>query len=403
MTVFRAVGLYPSYLSDPTFVGQLSFYGGPRDFVEQTIHAAEFKLFQVKNGDMKFGTPVVVPSFQAAYPDYTMAATISNLFFMNVLFSANVMETRDGKVSVFPVTVFTTEEAKKSGKGGFPCMVVHAAHFKTLIWRVYSATRKLVGNSVLTTQLAPYLCKYDSFLDEVFVTLSGFDVYNHNHQKPESGFMLLPAHWLDVMKHFFVEDGSTLRDIGVIFRQVYANIALLEGKFDDTFRCIWLGEERSANVMSMIKLPSLDHTFGMARLRAVDGKVRIGRNGMLWNLDKAGKKNELSQYNNESFAYGVQCWNTQLASLNTAYTFFTDQMVYEVSHQSGLLVLDTETPVLLREACLRRGICNDAEKGIINNHIRSDRHRITMKYGKTFIINYFGDQVQVFKKKHKEE
>jgi hypothetical protein len=401
--VFRVVFRYPSYLSDPIKVGQLSIYTCNPGFVQRTIQSAEAKLNQVLDGTQVFGKPIVISSFQRPTNlDYVLAATAPNLFFMTVLFSANVMDTRHGKVSVFPVTVFTTESAKQSGKTGYPCLAVHAGHFKKLMWRVYSGTKKLIGNSVLMDQLTPYSCPYNVAEDAPLITFSGFEPYNQTSQKKEGGFILLPAHWLDVIKHFFVTPEFTIRDIGDIFRQVYANIEDLRGKFDNMFRVIWAGEERSANVMDTLKLPSNKHVFSMARARAVSGETRIGGTGMYWFLDPLSSKDALAHYDKvSSFAYGVQCWREQLQYLNSAYAFFTGETPIATSHHYGLLQLDDTLPVRNRDQCLLKGIPNDTGEGTISSHVRSARYRMVSTLGREFLATFFGPEVNIYYKRPK--
>lgn len=402
-SVFRVVFRYPSYLSDPTSVGQLSIHTCNPDFAQQTIQIAESKLKQVLNGTQVFGKPIVITSFQPPHHlDYVLAATAPNLFFMTVLFSANVMDTRYGKVSVFPVTVFTSDTARQSGKTGYPCLAVHAGHFKKLMWRVYSGTKKLIGNSVLMDQLSPYACPYNMAEDAPLITFSGFEPYNQTTQKKEGGFLLLPAHWLDVMKHFFVTPEFAIRDIGEIFRRVYANIKDLQGKFDNMFRVIWAGEERTANVMDTLKLPSNKHVFSMARARAVSGETRIGGTGMYWFLDPISSKDSLAQYDKiSSFAYGVQCWREQLQYLNSAYTFFTGITPANTSHHYGLLRLDETLPVLNRNQSLAKGIPNDAGEGTISSHVRAARYRMVSTLGRDHLATFFGPEVNIYYKRPK--
>jgi hypothetical protein len=378
-------------------VGELSFSTGKPQFVQKVIDQAEGKLAAVRSGQVTFGAPMVLQDFEEVFPPYSLMATVINLFFMNVLFSGNVMETKDGKVSVFPVTVFKSDTLKNTGQTGFPCLAIHISHFKTLIWRIYSVTRRLINSDNLWQNLSAYSCRYNSLRDEPLITLSGMDPYNATQKKKLPSFLLLPAHWVDVMKHFFIHRGSTLRDIGDIFRQVYRNIPALQGKFDNVFRCIWLGEVRSANVMNMIKHPSADHVFSMTRLRAVNGQVNIGRNGMRWVLQDITLP---ATYNEESFAYGLETWNQQLAMLNTAYAFFTGEKMSATKpfHQHGLLVADHTLSVCTRQESLDKGIFNDTERHIIDKQIRSDRHRLK-NLSPAFVVNFFGECVNVYNKR----
>ena len=92
------------------------------------IALAETKLQEVTSGKRLFGHPLVIPSFQRVVPPYRLPATLCNLLFFNVLFSSNALDTATGKVSVFPVTIFQDEEKSS----GFPSLLIHCAHMKTL-------------------------------------------------------------------------------------------------------------------------------------------------------------------------------------------------------------------------------------------------------------------------------
>ena len=395
-TVFRTFGLYPDVLSSPAAVGVLDIDQCQPAFVSKIKQFAQSQLNKVATGALDFGRNVVISSFQAYRPEYKLAATLPNLFFMHILCSSNVMETRHGKVSVFPVTVYTNKTGLQQKQGGFPCLVIHRAHFKTLMWRIYSTLRKLVGNHTLTEHISQLACPYDLDQDDCLNTVTGFEPYTTLRQKTDGGYLLLPAHWMLVMKSFFVGGHQELRDIGEIFRSVYHRLPGMEGKFDEEFRPIWLGDERSANVSYMVKAPEQAHTFGMARCRAVDGQVRVGRNGVHWRLPKMGStKTGLADYDTLSFAYGVQCWVEQLECLNTCYTFFTGQIVMQPTHQMGLFVLDTLKPVKDRRLCLVDGILNDEDSGKVSTRIRTQRYRIGRKYGKAFLPNYFGNTSSV--------
>jgi len=323
--------------------------------------------------------------------DVQLSPTLPTVLFLNYLFSGNAVSTEKGKTSVFPVTVYRMPGERTKGLGGGqPCLMVHLAHTKTALWRRWSACRKTISNQVLREALTPFALPYDLRDNAEQITVSGFEPYNHDLQNLEGGFMLIPAHWLDVMKYLVMHPNGTLRDLSQVLTNVYAHLPELQGKFDDEFRCLWLGEERDSNVKAMIKDCHLDHTCGMARARAFD-KIINTNDGQVWILPPLSQKTKLTQYNQLSFAYGVQCWKEQLQGLNTAYAFFTGEAVSaEAFHMHSLMVKDEITPVLSREECRRNGIFNAPEASAICHAIRVTRYRLKTRYGSDFAVNFWG-------------
>ncbi len=401
--VFREFAVLPKCLMDPAITGQFNMAGEKQEICRKYIPFAEQKCQMVKRGELAFGIPVVVPSFQEPKSiSYVLDATLPNLFLMNVLCSDNVCETRFGKVSVFPFTVYTSPEAKEDGVGGYPVLAVHVGHIKTLIWRIFSACRNADIKNPTLMKHAHYQAPYDFDQDVEFTKFTGFETYSSIESKAQGSYMLIPAPWFDVMKHYFITQHGNKRDIGEIFRRVYGTIPGLEGKFDDKFRAIWLGDERTANVIAMIRHEGKDHTFGMCRVRSLNNIVHVGKSGRLWILDNGNApKHPTVTYNENSFAYGVQCWKEQIGWLNSAYTYFTGHILREPSHLLGLLTLDdTKLPVMSKAACVANGIHNDTELPKISQAVRRSRHNLESIYGTDLVQNFFGkDNTRVYLRK----
>lgn len=400
--VFRKYWRTPEFLSDPTQMGYL--YAGNLPNAEYLIELAEEKLTQVMEGRLPFGRNVVIGSFQARdQVEYSVCATMNSLFIMHTLFCQDVMFTRHGKVSVFPVTVYTSLNQLENRENGFPCIAIHREHFKTLVWRRFSASRFAdVCSPKFLDIFQHVVCLFDPNEDSALVTVSGFESYNSAKQKKEKGFILIPAHWIDVMKHFFIDqDTHASLDISFLFREIYSDIPSLcresQSIFQDQYRAAFLGEERSANIMDMIKTSHLAHTNGMARCRAmVSEGLNIGKNGCRWNLPES-KKNELAVYDTLSAVYGVECWDNLLLVYNTAYTFFTGNPVLYPHHMFGLLHLDDETKVKNRSICRKLGILNDNE-GIhkrVSKLTRQARYKIKKEFAKTGRLSFYGDVGEV--------
>jgi len=398
--VFRSIAVYPAYLMDPKVVHCLDFHNeGTPEIRQAILNSAESKLNQVLSGSYVFGERVLIKSFVPYRPPLTMVASPPNLFLWHVLMGHGVMTTRHGMVSVFPVTVYNSEKNLQSQQQGFPCLAVHVAHMKTLLWRMFSCCRNIpISNESLSNQ-CHYQLEFDPADDGPLIALSGFDAYHVEAHKQQGGFMLFSAEYVDIMKHFFVTQDMCLRDIGTILSQVYRHIPELKGKFSEEFRPLWLGEERQANVVYMLGKDDKDHAFGMARARSLSGQVRFGGGGKKWTVCDS-PINKPSNYHVNSFAYGVQCWSYQLALLNSAYTYFTGQALSEWRHQLGLLELDPNTQVQDREKCIKIGLLNDYVKYVTSPVLRRARGKLESTYGTEFVRNFFGAKhVKVYQKR----
>lgn len=397
--VFRSFATYPKYLMDPEVVRCLDFMNeGTPEIRQAILSAAESKLNQVLSGATVFGERVLIKSFKPIRPPFTMVASPQNLFLWHVLLGRGVMTTRHGMVSVFPVTVYNSEKNFQKHQQGFPCLVVHIGHIKTLMWRIFSCCRNMpISNETLSNQ-CHYQMEYDVNDDAPLITLSGFDAYHIESHKQLGGFLLFSAEYVDVMKHFFVTPTRCLRDIGTILSLVYRHIPELTGKFTDEFRCLWLGEEREPNVRYMLGDPTTTHAFSMSRARSLSGIVGFGRTGKRWSLPLL--TNEPSEYRTNSFAYGVQCWDYQLRLLNSAYVYFTGESIPMCQHQWGLLELDPITPVQGRSECIEAGLLNDFTKYATSPALRRARSKLVKTYGTDFVRNFFGaEHVRVYQKR----
>lgn len=379
--IHRKRRLYPTSLLDLEQVPILKITD------QNKIALSEKKLQEVMNGTRLFGQKIIIPSFEAALPPYEMHATLCNLFFFNVLFSSNVLETSTGKVSIFPVTIYKDEKQVS----GFPCILIHSSHMKTLMWSIFSGCRQLFKNNTFEDNLPNILCSYSVQDDQNFHQFTGCDPYTCAKSKCKPAYLLIPAHWMDVMKHFFLDPKTSKPyDIGHLCRVTYQNRPDMEGKFDDEYRCIWLGEERISNVSYIISTPDSHNVFSMTRCRAVDNQV--SRAGTPWKLRQGKAPIKMPNYDNLSFAYGVQCWKEQLQLLNTAVVFFSGYSQTRPMHQVGLFTYDEDTRVKSRKQCLVSGILDDSETNVLlTNDLRRQRAALKSQFGEDFVINYFGN------------
>ncbi len=397
----RQVSRYPRSLLDPMSTGVLDFkdQGDPVQ-IQAIIQAAQTKLAAVKAGTMEFGARVLIRSFKPYEPkNFRMAATLPNTFFMNILCTDNVAYTQHGKVSVFPVTVHTSKDSLDKKLDGFPGLAVHVAHFKTLSWMVYSRCRITpISNETLMGHVT-YRCEFNADEDEPLIALSGFEMYKTPKQKQEGGFIIIPAHFIDVMKYLFVKPPFyVLRDIADVWRNVYATShPNFVEKLIPENRAIWLGVERDVLVSYMITTPEKKHNYSMARVRALNGQVRLGTSGLAWKLPPA---TTFVEYHNLSFAYGVQCWAEQVHLFNTAYTFFTGVKLEKLTHQAGLFALDHAAGgVLGRAECIARGIHKDHHTARIPSEIRRNRDHAKRQFGDNGA--YFGpENVVRYQRRH---
>lgn len=393
---------FPPEMTDLDAAGALDFNISKEETRLPALQAAEKKFAQVYEGRFAFGQPVVIESFEFNDAPLLLPAIISNIIVMSVLFSKGALETKHGKVSVFPVTVYRNAAQAAAQQQGYPCVALHVGQFKVLCWRVFSACRKIVSNSSICNGFSAVASRFNPPDDGPLTRLAGVEEYTNPKLHAMGGFLLLSAKWLDVMKSFFVQKDFGRRDIGVLFRSVYSHTPSLKDKFSDMFRVIWLGMEREANVNSMLRLdsPISDHFFSMTRCRAASGAVRIGphKSGPLWVINPPKNDAPIS-YSSLSFCYGVQCWREQLVMLNSAFVYFTsteEQLspMLEPRHMAGLTCLE-ETPLLVldRVQCLRQGLLDDrkaqGEEDLVR-HLRNARKALANKYGSSILSNFFG-------------
>jgi hypothetical protein len=299
------------------------------------------------------------------------------------------MQTDKGKVSVYPVTVYKTAEARATGKTGVPCLAIHKSHFKIVMWRLYSACRSQVKTHTFDRHLHSVMCRYNSEDDHDLLALSGLEPFNNKEQRRKNGFMLLYAEWFDVMRHFFLEK-DCLRDVGAIFRERYNDNGVLNvrGKFAEKYRCVWLGEEREVDTNAILQECNMAQNMSQTRLRALNGEIRIGVNGRLWTLPP-GNKEDSVKYQKDAFAYGVECWDDQLRILNTMCAYFNDGAQTKTpSHMQGLLVLE-DLPVKRRMECIRQGIFNKKRLVQTGNAIRRQRRKLSREFGGS-LANFWG-------------
>lgn len=356
---------------------------------KDTIATAERKLEQVKQGK-EFGFPMVIPSFRPPNNlTYKLNTSYPSILCMLVLFHTDVLRTIDGKISVFPLTVYTTTQKTN----GYPVLLIHKTHFRHVATRLFSICKKAVKNSTWDTYFSHVECIFDKSKDSQLVTLTGYEPFNHLHQKQENGFFMLPAHWVDAVKYLILQDNHELKKLSEIFSTVYPQF---RKQFSDEYKVVWLGVERGVNVQHLIKTGDHAHTGSMTRNRVVDGQIRIGGpHGCIWKLHPYTKKNDMATYNNETIIYGATTWKEITARLNTAWEFFTDNkaVLQYPYHMAGLFHLDTTAgfSLMTRDESIAKGLLNDRTNCDIPGRIRALRYALGKKYGKNFILNFWGE------------
>lgn len=414
-TTYREYATFPDLLSEAKAVGALDIRMC-RNF-QQTCERAEQKLAAVMNGTQGFGYPVVIPSFQARYPAYKLTATLPNLVFMHALFRSDVCDTHQGTVSVFPCTVHTSRTDYETRQNGFPVLAIHRGHFRQLLWRMFSRTRYLIDKRTLGRHLKSVLCSYDENEDGPLITFSGFEPYSNKTDKKYGTFMLLPAHWVDVMKHFFViaeQQGPTeghiqpptyeLRSFYEVCRRTYARppvegryqseldrqLDTFAQKFVEEYSVMVLGDERRADV-SLIKNARAKNVHSMARCRAFNNRIRFGRGGPVYKLLPNSSR---PVYNEYSLGYGVECWDLTLSFFNSMYSFFTDYLLPCDHHMEGLLHVN-RFPVRTREQCRKSGIRKSLDeiqnrRGNVSPQTRRRKYLLKNKYGANILTDFWG-------------
>jgi hypothetical protein len=403
--VHRRFHTYPEELMDPAQTGLLSMSTVPAEIQQRILREAQQKVQEVRSGARKFGRPMFLPSFQEPENlSFEMPSTLPAILLMHALFSDQVMYTEFGKVSFAPCTMYRTKQDHASERNGYPVVALFRPHLTSVVTRMFSAARQAVDRSTLSRYFHHAECKFHWSEDSALVTLMGVEPFNHKYQRKDHGFFLMSAHWLDVMKCFFLHEDLQRRNVGDIFRSVFPK---WRHKFTPEFRVIWLGDERDVSVSDILKECGQEHTKSMTRARAANGEIRFGKEGPLWALPVCGSiKDQLSSYDQHSLVYGAQCWEHTLTWLNTAFEFFTGTTLPKDSsgrtrpvHMRGLLFVDPEVPVVDRTTSIANGLHADSAKKTVSDAIRAARRKIADRYGGNFSANFFGNNFKVCYKK----
>jgi hypothetical protein len=390
--------MYPPFLFDVSRTGYVSVTDPT---IIQQCEATEARILR---GEQRFGFPVVLPSF--APPErnstyYRMPAVVQGLLILRTLFSAFVMHTATGMVSVWPLQVYTTEEDRCHNQHGYPVLAVPRSTLKVIVKSCYSALREVVTVANFDIAFREVMCRWSPLTESsVLLALTGMDAYQVPQLNAVRGFVLLPFGWLHVMKHVIMHPDRTLMDWSTIFQRVYHHIPECwfdngVHKFDNRFRIAWLGSERPLYVDAVLHEPHIHHTEAMKRNRAFNGIIRRGPTGPVWLLPPAIKAHQRIQYHALSFGFGVRCFDHQLTSLNDAWRAFSDVVVVTpatpVFHLHSLLQTDTITPVGSREDSIQRGLTDDVQLNRqASNTYRRRKYALCKTYGAHFVTHYWG-------------
>lgn len=413
--IYKVNVKYPPSLINLDEMGYLKVEDFPDQLdMHAIIQRSIIKWEEVYKGPTVVGVPVTLPSFVRPRLEdikFQLPAVVPMLFLMHTLCSKNAMFTADGKISVWPLMVYTSDDHRTAREFGTPVLCVHIAHIKTLMWHLYSKIRHAVPveNNTLTPFCAPYQCHYDVNDDYLLNAVTGLDPYSSAKEKKAAGHVLLPMLWFDVMKWYFVRHVENsghmqLRDISDILALTYGHRPEVRDKFDRTFQVCYLGEVREANTTYMLRESThKTHTFGMARARSLDQKIYKGLSSELYRLPTRRSDAVLEvTYSQDSFAYGVQAWSEQLYWLNTAYAYLTERSPGKISHMHGLFAIDPETPVLSRQGAISLGIKLEKYNERTSNAVRAERNSLVREWGYFYIKYYFGRENIILYYRNKE-
>lgn len=358
------------------------------DWAKSIVEISEKKLNQVKSGEVDFGFRIFLKSFKPLdYLQYKFQLTISNIFFFHLLFSDDVINTKTGQVSIFPVTVHQSQNELNEKTNGFPCMLVQVSHIRHLMEKKYSATKRLYQEQYSTNlKKEEFSCFFSCENDDIdLIRISGFDACTGYERKDAKGFILIPAHWLNVMKYYFLNpETQKVFDIGYLMKTFYQKTHFAQ-KFDEICRCMWLGHEYpKISIQSVVREPESSpnssaknmESNSMAHCRAFRNKIRNTYDNQLWKCwDLKYCKNVLEYcksktqnedeskfdeclYDDLSFGYGVECWDEQLKILNHAHSFFKIWGDDEKSpyHMTGLFKSNRLENIKTRSESIQQGI-----------------------------------------------
>lgn len=346
---------------------------------EKVIRYAQARRRQVAEGTLPFGIPMVLPSFKARDPSYQMYLTIQTIFFLSTLFRGDSLFTFYGMVSVFPMTIYTSDEDKARRRGGMPVLVMHRANFRILTFKTFSTSYDVFHLNVYDTHLANIKCEYSAEDDIQLFQVTGFDRYTSEETNRNPAFFIISAEWVDVMRHYFChwfkepQKGRHMygaRDIYGIFQQAFDKVPFGSGtlqsmgRLKDEYRIKWVGDERTPYLFDVMTCPDEPRSHSMTRSRPSDGKTHLNDEPFVITVKCA----KTVQYDEHCFSYGISCWKEQLEILNTAFTYFTRRQVDKPYHMYGLFEIQSDQDyrdraVLTKAQSLKRGF-------VFRSHIR---------------------------------
>lgn len=358
----RQTVIFPTSLSNPDRVHALD--RSTEEFATNRQRALD-KAKLVWNGEFQFGMPIVLTTFLESNPGFVLDLTIQAIFIMYALCSEEAVRTTTGQVSIWPMTVYKSEEKRAAFKEGFPVLAIHRAHFRCLIFRMMSSAHKPFKINHFDEHLPGVKCHYDTAEDASILEVTGLDRYKCARQNETNSFFLIPAHWFDVMSTWF--RGKSAMDI---MDSAFRDLRMDDGaetygwRLDPEFKALWTGDGvafgHKVQVFDILAHLEDNMCHSMTRSRPVDRMIRCG--DVLWEL-KAPVGRPI-EYQEDCFSYGVQCWLQQLVYLNQAFVFFHPQGLWstEVHHMNGLFGKNPTAPVLSKEQCIANGIVNSSRR-----------------------------------------
>ena len=336
---------------------------------ETSLHAV--KNFQrVVDGQIPFGLPIVLPSFQPP-PKLCnrIPRNLAVVYLMYTLFSGQVCDTSQGKVITFPFTVYLDREAMSKGIGGYPVIAVHRTQVTNVVSMMFSAAKKIVDVDTLNNCLGFAQCMFNGDEASVIHDCAGTRVFTTRTRQKQTkrGYALFPAVWLEtVRQHFFGTDGK-LRSITEILAEWFPSWA---HRFTEEFECVFLGCRRDIRTTSFVK-----STKNMI-------------------------KHPPTSSSGAGFTFGISCWRELLPIFTSAHTFFTGVTHDRPSHILGLFSKSVpNAAVYTQDEAFARGLCIVQESRQTGGEVRRRTHTLKRMYGTDFVCSFFGETKLCYKRK----
>ncbi len=398
----RKVFELPECLVDIDDLGVIEIPQNNFDF-QARVEKAEKFLKDVQGGYLIHGRKLLMENnVDLTLPEYTMPASMVNIYILWFLFSKDAMDTKHGKVSYFPSTIYQTKFDFDNNINGTPVFILHRSHLRCALIRKTSMSRKLMTMKNINNSFTKYVtCPFDHKYDELLAKVSGFEICATSAQKDISGFVLLRSDWLMVMAHHFLKKNGTPKTLRELVNTFYHDKPHINDIFkrDDV---VWQGDTRDISVYDMLKLDKPNAMFNpsMTRCRPLHGRVCVRGKGV-WKLKP---KHFDKCYDKHSFTYGVECDIDQLECLshlpelfgynrfeqNNYYTYESlikykppENVKRKIFHLKGINNFNLNANVFEKNECIAKGIINDHDQKYTYKRTSNSTRRARSKVNRT--------------------